>query len=190
MTYQSTKTFGHDLGLSACFRQWRAESHCRLLHGYALSIHITFEADELDVRNWVVDFGGLKSLKGMLEDTFDHKLIVAEDDPQLEALQHLHTLGLADVVVLPATGCEFFAEMILGATDTWLDSNGYAPRCRVVSVEVREHGANSAIFLAPKPEPVISRIVIDASELIEHLQGEEFSKHIADIITSTLGEEE
>jgi len=149
MAYQSTKTFGHELGLSACFRQWRAESHCRLLHGYALSIKITFEADELDSRNWVVDFGSLKSLKGLLEDTFDHKLIVAEDDPQLDDIRKLDTLGLAHVVVLPNVGCEAFAEMICGATDTWLDANGYAPRCRVVSVEVREHGANSAIYINP-----------------------------------------
>ena len=31
--FLSTKTYGHDLGLSAAFRQWRAESHCRLIHG-------------------------------------------------------------------------------------------------------------------------------------------------------------
>ena len=76
MTYKSTKTYGHELGLSCCFRQWRAESHCRLLHGYALSIRLVFEAEELDVRNWVVDFGSLKSLKQMFVDTFDHKLLV------------------------------------------------------------------------------------------------------------------
>lgn len=31
MTYVSTKTYGHEVGLSATFRQWRASSHCRLL---------------------------------------------------------------------------------------------------------------------------------------------------------------
>ena len=78
--YKSTKTFGHEIGLSACFRQWRADSHCRFLHGYALAIKFVFAANELDVRNWVVDFGSLKSLKSQLEDTFDHKLLVAEND--------------------------------------------------------------------------------------------------------------
>ena len=35
--WRSTKTYGHEEGLSCCFRQWRAtHSHCRLLHGYAL----------------------------------------------------------------------------------------------------------------------------------------------------------
>lgn len=147
MAYQSTKTFGHDLGLSCCFRQWRAESHCYFLHGYAVAITLVFEADELDARNWVVDFGSLKSLKGMLADTFDHKLLVAEDDPYLDELCALGALGIADVLVLPAVGCEKFAEYVYGATETWLDAKGYTPRCRLVSAEVKEHGANSAIYL-------------------------------------------
>lgn len=150
MTYRSTKTYGHEIGLSACFRQWRADSHCRLLHGYALAIRFEFEADDLDVRNWVVDFGSLKGLKGLLEDTFDHKLLVAEDDPQKDLLCSLAGLGVAEVVVVPATGCERFAEMIFEVTETWLKDNGYAPRCRIASVEVREHGANSAIYTGPK----------------------------------------
>ena len=144
--FRSTKTFGHELGLSAAFRQWRAESHCRLIHGYALAVRIEFEADELDVRNWVVDFGSLKSLKRLLEDTFDHKLLVAWDDPKGEELQRLGDLGLADVVWVEATGCEAFAKLIFECTEIWLKDNGYAPRCRVASVEVREHGANSAIY--------------------------------------------
>lgn len=144
--YISTKTFGHEIGLSACFRQWRADSHCRLLHGYALSIKLEFEADALDARNWVVDFGSLKSFKQQLVDTFDHKLLVAEDDPLKDDLCMLAGLGLADVVVVEATGCEAFASMIFEGAALWLRDAGYAPRVRMRSVEVREHGANSAIY--------------------------------------------
>lgn len=146
MPYISTKTWGHEVGLSCCFRQWRADSHCRLLHGYALSVRVEFEAECLDVRNWVVDFGGLKSFKGMLEDTFDHKLLVAEDDPLKDDLAMLAGLGAADVVIIPATGCERFAEYIFGAAETWLQDNGYGERVTVRLVEVKEHGANSAIY--------------------------------------------
>ena len=109
-----------------------------------------FEANELDERHWVVDFGSLKSLKGWLEDTFDHKVIVAEDDPQIAWFREGHRLGVLDLVELPAAGCEKFAEYVFGATETWLEANGYAPRCRLVSVEVMEHGANSAIFTGSK----------------------------------------
>lgn len=146
MPYQSTKQFGHDLCLSCCFRQWRAESHCNQLHGYAIAIRLVFEAEELDVRNWVVDFGSLKSLKQMFVDTFDHKLLVAEDDPDKDDICALAGMGIADVIVVPAVGCEKFAEYVFGATEVWLQSNGYTPRVKLVSAEVKEHGANSAIY--------------------------------------------
>lgn len=145
MIYRSTKTFGHDLGLSACFRQWRADSHCHFLHGYALSIKLEFEASELDERNWVVDFGGLKSLKQQLQDLFDHKTVVAIDDPHLDFFKEGHNLGVLDLVLVDDVGCEKFAEMIFGITEQFLERAEFAPRCKVVSVEVREHGANSAI---------------------------------------------
>lgn len=147
MTFRSTKTYGHEIGLSACFRQWRAESHCRLLHGYALAFTLIFEADELDLRNWVVDFGSLKSLRGSLEDAFDHKLLVAEDDPNTIALRHLEELGIAKVITLPSVGCEAFAQYAGEAADLWLLDNGYKPRVRLVSCECREHAANSAIWI-------------------------------------------
>ena len=144
--YLSTKTFGHELGLSAAFRQWKADSHCRFLHGYALAVKFTFATNELDARNWVVDFGGLKSLKQILDDTFDHKTLVAEDDPRYGTFVELSMLGVIDMVTVPATGCEKFAEMIYEVAEQWLLDAGFSPRCWLVSVEVKEHGANSAIY--------------------------------------------
>lgn len=146
MFYRSTKTFGHNVGLSAAFRQWKAKSHCNLLHGYALEVRIEFEAEGLDERNWVVDFGSLKDLKAVLQNLFDHKTLVAEDDPEMEWFLEADKRGILDLVIVPATGCERFAEMVFKATDRWLRATGYSPRCRVAQVEVREHGANSAIY--------------------------------------------
>ena len=150
MTYQSTKTYGHDLGFSTCFRQWRAASSCRLLHGYALSFHFTFAADELDHQNFVVDFGGLKSLKAILEENFDHTLLIAEDDPKIDILKNLDKEGLAKVIVVEATGCERTAQYVYEVAEQWLKDAGFNPRVRLVSVEVSEHGANSALYLGPK----------------------------------------
>jgi 6-pyruvoyltetrahydropterin/6-carboxytetrahydropterin synthase len=146
MTYLSTKTYGHDLGISCAFRQWEAESHCRFIHGYAFAFEFCFAAEELDVTNWVVDFGGLKGLKAILEDTFDHKTVIAEDDPQIEYFKKGKELGVLDLVIVPAGGCEKFAQMVFEITEQWLIDAGFAPRCRLVSVQVREHGANSAIY--------------------------------------------
>lgn len=146
MPYRSSKTYGHEIGLSAAFRQWKADSHCRFVHGYALSVHLEFEADELDERGWVVDFGSLKSFKGALEGMFDHKTLVAEDDPELPLFREMHQKGLIQMVRVPATGCEAFSQMIYEYADVWLRDNGYAPRVRIHHVTVREHGANSATY--------------------------------------------
>lgn len=149
MPYRSTKTYGHNLGLSACFRQHRAQSHCKFIHGYSLEIRIEFGAETLDERGWVVDFGSLKGLKKRLEDTFDHKLLVAEDDPMREVLLALENDGLADVAIVPGTGCEAFAKMVCDMATEHLQDIKQDLRCWVYSVEVREHGANSAIYINP-----------------------------------------
>jgi 6-pyruvoyltetrahydropterin/6-carboxytetrahydropterin synthase len=145
--YRSTKTYGHDVGLSACFRQWRAtHSHCSKLHGYALSVHLEFEAEELDALNWVVDFGGLKDIKAWLQDTFDHKTLVAEDDPDMHAFKVAHSAGVIDMVIVSATGCEKFAEMVYNHVSSWLAREGLADRVRLTRARVSEHGANSASY--------------------------------------------
>jgi 6-pyruvoyltetrahydropterin/6-carboxytetrahydropterin synthase len=140
----STKTYAH-LG-SVCFRQWRAKSHCNLLHGYALTIRMEFQAKILDENSWVIDFGGLRTFNDQLAEHFDHTLVVAQDDPQLLNLEDLERMGLARVRILPATGCEAFANYIYHLATDWLKKNGHAPRVKVRSVEVSEHGANSAIY--------------------------------------------
>lgn len=144
--YQSTKTYGHDVGLSCCFRQWRADSHCAQLHGYALSISLVWRADELDERNWVVDFGGLKDVKRMLQATFDHTLVIAADDPQRNQLFALQEFGVARIVELADVGCEKFAEAVFEDVSMWT-AEKYGARVELLSVEVREHGGNSALYV-------------------------------------------
>jgi 6-pyruvoyltetrahydropterin/6-carboxytetrahydropterin synthase len=161
----STKTYGHEQGLSATFRQWKAKSHCNQLHGYALSIRLVFGCEKLDSRDWVVDFGALKPLKQQLVDMFDHKTLIAQDDPELNRFLAMAGHGgsgdgaiapVMDVVVVPAVGCEAFAGMIYAMANNWLHTtyvsslmlDGVVPPygLHVVLVEVREHGANSAIY--------------------------------------------
>lgn len=145
MPYQSTKTYGHNIGLSACFRQPKAHSHCRFLHGYSLAFRFTFQAAELDERNWVVDFGGLKPLKAWLEDTFDHKVVLDADDPEMVKFEMLADAGLAELTVLDGVGVEMFAKHAYNFADK-LVREMTDNRCWVVSVECMEHGANSAIY--------------------------------------------
>lgn len=170
--FYSTKTYGNDRGLSCCFRQWRStHSHCQLLHGYSIGIKLIFECETLDERNWVMDFGGLKEFKNWAEHMFDHTTLVAEDDPFLEHFVKLSNLtgcivsgtgelpsddpvkrqAVVDLRIVPAVGCERFAEMAYNKMQSILDAaiaDGTAlnSTVRVKSVEVFEHDANSAIY--------------------------------------------
>lgn len=151
--YQVSKKFGHDMGLSACFRQHRAtHSHCRFLHGYALAVELVFEAETLDARNWVIDFGRFEHVKQFLRDTFDHKMLIAEDDPMKDELCSLAGLGCADHVVMPNVGCEAFAQYIYENVKTWLGLyEELKDRVYLVCVRVSEHGANSAAYAETLP---------------------------------------
>lgn len=142
MKFTSNKVI--ELG-SAAFRQWKSDhSHCQYIHGYRLTADITFETNELDDKGWVADFGGLKELKKDLENTFDHKLVVAANDPHLDLLKMLDETGVAQVVVLQdGVGCERFASYVLDKADSFIDeaTNG---RVRVKSVQINEHEKNFA----------------------------------------------
>jgi 6-pyruvoyltetrahydropterin/6-carboxytetrahydropterin synthase len=144
--FESTKTYDHSAGFSVAFRQWRADSHCHFLHGYALRIHFKFSALELDSRRWVVDFGGLKPLKAVLEESLDHKTMVAVDDPNIEWFRQGHQLGVLDLVEVDNTGCEATAQLIFLVAEQWLLDAGYGTRVQLEMVEVSEHSGNSAIY--------------------------------------------
>lgn len=170
-TYLSTKTYGNDRGLSCCFRQWRStHSHCSLLHGYSIGIRLIFESQTLDDRNWVMDFGGLKAFKEWADWQFDHTLVVAEDDPHLDKFIELAKLGLqdqggiCDLRIVPAVGCEKFAELVYHTMNQILEAycsgQGWAhpdgrifearypvgTGVRLRSAEVFEHSGNSAVY--------------------------------------------
>ncbi len=145
--YLSTKTLGTDRGLSCCFRQWRADSHCNQLHGYALGFRFTFGSSALDDRNWVIDFGpgGFGVIKSWLEKMFDHTILVAEDDPHLEQLQQMAASGIADIRIVPAVGCEATAKLAFDFAQEHI-TTATEGRCWVESVECFEHGSNSGIY--------------------------------------------
>jgi len=149
--FQSSKVFD---GFSTVFRQWKATTtHCRFVHGYGISFKVYFEGD-LDDRNWVWDFGGMKraktkidgkSPKEWMDYMFDHTLVVAEDDPELKAFQQMDKAGVAQVRVIPATGAEKFAEYIYTKLNKFVDTETEG-RVRVTKVKFMEHGKNAAYY--------------------------------------------
>ena len=149
--FQSTKVFD---GFSTVFRQWRADgTHCQKLHGYGVSFKLWFEGD-LDERNWVWDFGGMKRAKGTIDGMspkdwmdymFDHTFIVAEDDPFRDSFLKMDEAGVAQVRIVPATGAERFAQFVYDKVGPFIETETEG-RVKVIKVEFREHGKNSAIY--------------------------------------------
>lgn len=151
MKFQSTKLFD---GYSACFRQWKAEgTHCKYLHGYAVSFRVWFEGD-LDERNWVFDFGGMKRAKNTINEMspkeffsylLDHTTIVAYDDPYLQKFVQMDKDGIIQLRILPAVGCERFAEFLFNKINGFLELETEG-RVRATKVEVYEHDRNAASY--------------------------------------------
>ena len=150
-SFRSTKIFD---GYSTVFRQWRAEgTHCKFLHGYGVSFKVWFEG-ELDERNWVWDFGGMKRAKGTIDGMnpkawmdymFDHTTIVAEDDPFLEEFKEMHSQGIIQLRIIPAVGAEQFAKYLYKKLNTFIQEET-DERVKVVQVEFREHEKNTAFY--------------------------------------------
>ena len=149
--FQSTKVFD---GFSTCFRQWKATTtHCKYLHGYGVSFKLWFEG-ELDNRNWVWDFGGMKRAKGNIDGMspkawmdymFDHTVVVANDDPALDTFREMDKQGFIQLREVDATGAEKFAEFLFNKLNPFIEEETEG-RVKVTKIEFREHGKNSAIY--------------------------------------------
>ena len=145
MKYYTVKRYGHERGLSCAFRQWRAQhSHCRFLHGYSIAVELTFSTEHLDSRNWCIDFGDLDEIKKWLEDQFDHKTLVAEDDPNLDWYKEAARLGVIEINIVKNVGCERMSEMIFERVNQWLEDKDLFLRVKLEKVSVWEHDSNGA----------------------------------------------
>ena len=119
-----------------------------LIHGYAFSMKFYFGTDSLDARNWAADYGGLKELKTVLESQFDHTLLVAQDDPELDLYKEMERRKIAKLTILPKLGCEGLADQLykyvngVYIPDMW--GIGEAKRLWCFRIEVRETLSNMA----------------------------------------------
>ena len=150
--FQSSKVFD---GFSTVFRQWKAKTtHCQYVHGYGVSFKVYFEG-ELDERNWVWDFGGMKRAKTLIDGRqpkawmdymFDHTMIMAEDDPMLPAFQQMDAAGVAQVRIIPATGAESFAKYIFEKLNDFVKEET-DNRVKVIKVKFMKHAKNAAYYV-------------------------------------------
>lgn len=144
-------------GFSTCFRQWRATSHCRYLHGYALSFTLSFKSSSLNECHWVIDYGLMKnkqiqvgklSIREWFDYMFDHTVIISDDDPKRVHFESMAQEGLIQLRMIPEFSTEKLAEYIfhqlqpaiLKATDQ---------RALIVQVDVKENEKNCASYCQP-----------------------------------------
>lgn len=75
------------------------ENKCKHLHGHNYRIHFTCTAETLDSLGRVIDFGVIKQrLCEWLEEHWDHKMMIWEQDPLLDALSQI---APDDLVIVP-----------------------------------------------------------------------------------------
>jgi 6-pyruvoyltetrahydropterin/6-carboxytetrahydropterin synthase len=147
MTFKSTKRFGP---ISVGHRQWRDDGHCAFVHGYGRYVEFVFEG-EPDHRQWVLDFGDLKDVKTWIDQQWDHRLLLASDDPLLDTFLVLHDAGGCNINIMDIRqgwgpgiegSCKFLYDQIQPMIS---EKTNY--RVRIASVRVWEHENNSAYYI-------------------------------------------
>jgi 6-pyruvoyltetrahydropterin/6-carboxytetrahydropterin synthase len=123
-SFRSTKVFD---GYSTVFRQWKAEgTHCQISPWLWSKFKVWFEG-ELDERNWVWDFGGMKRAKGTIDGMnpkawmdymLDHTTIVAEDDPELEGFKAMDKIWSYPTTNYPSYRSRTFCRIFYNKLNT------------------------------------------------------------------------
>ena len=95
-------------------------------------------------RQWNAN-SNCKWIKVFLEQTFDHKLLIDKNDPDIEHIYKIHDENMAQVLTMDGVGCEKFAEYVYNyVSQQVIEETG--GRVNLKSVECFEHGSNSAIY--------------------------------------------
>jgi 6-pyruvoyltetrahydropterin/6-carboxytetrahydropterin synthase len=132
--------------LPCTHRSWAHKGKCRFLHGYERSFEIEFVCSEREVATgFVIDFGGLKGVRELLEAQFDHTTIVARDDPDMALFEMFAAKGLVDLRVMDGSGMEAAAGWVMEHTDR-LIREATGNRVWVSRVEARESRKNAVVL--------------------------------------------
>ena len=103
----------HDI--STGHRVYQHESKCAHLHGHNYRVHFSVEAPQLDKIGRVMDFSVIKEKLCMwLEDNWDHKFLVWENDPLTDIIYPADPKGVVIVPFNPTAEnmAQFLVEVI------------------------------------------------------------------------------
>jgi 6-pyruvoyltetrahydropterin/6-carboxytetrahydropterin synthase len=149
--FQSSKIFD---GFNTSYRQWEGDKPHKFLHGFNISFKLYFEG-ELDTNNWVMDFGFAKNSKTLIDGkqpkewmdyTFNHTVLISEDDPGMGGWKTMDGLGVIQLRIIPTTGAESFAKYIFDKINPCIQEETEG-RVRLTKVKFMEHGKNAACYV-------------------------------------------
>lgn len=169
--YFSTKKLGP---ISVAHRQHRDTGTCAKIHGYGRYVQFIFTCNDLDERQWVYDFGDLKEIRKWLEQQWDHRTLLASDDPLLDHFLALEKLDGIDINVMDVTkgwgpgieaSCKFVADHVNSYVKDRTNN-----RVWLHSVEIWEHEGNSARYLLSNPILDADPITINPTGSLQHIK--------------------
>lgn len=146
-THTVTKRYSE---ICVSHRHWRAKTHCALIHGYARTVEFTIGCDQLE-EGWVIDLGQIRFIRNFLEETWDHRLLVSDDDPLLPELKSLEAKGGLNLHIMDTSkgwgptleeSCKFLADSINPKIREITNH-----RCRLIKVEIWEKTDNRAALI-------------------------------------------
>ena len=127
-----TATRYHDF--STGHRVYGHESKCAHLHGHNYRIHLTVEAEQLDQVGRVMDFSVIKQHLCMwLEDNWDHKFLIWDQDPYATTLKELDPVGTVVVKFNPTA--ENMGQYLIDVVGPQQLAN---TNVRLISVDIEE----------------------------------------------------
>ena len=145
--YYITKMFGP---FPFAHRQHKHSGHCSLIHGHNWYFEICLKSGDLDENGFVYDFGKFKWLKSWLEETFDHTIVINEDDPYHGLFHVLHEQGLMKMITLRNCSSEALAKHVYQyIQDRMMKQPSSDRNLELLWVKVYEDEKNKAIY---KPE--------------------------------------
>jgi len=134
MSALAEKTFDD---LTCAFRHWRGDHRLASVHGYALAITLRVRTTRNEAGTaGLVDFSKFGPIKQLLQNQFDHTLIVANDDPEAATFVEFAERTGTRVRLMPSVALDGIAAWVIEHCDsavTELD-----PFLQLVGVRVQE----------------------------------------------------
>ena len=137
-----TKSY-RDIPLS--HRQPLHSGRCSRLHGHSWAITLIFEAKELDVNGFVIDFGDLHFLKDWIDLNLDHGTALKKTDPLRQECEKLEEMGLLKIFWVDCASCEGIAQFLYHTFQPMIEEKTKG-RVRLQSLHLEEDSKNSATF--------------------------------------------